>query len=180
MSPTIDTISESTPLLPDAVSDTSTLSPSKARPYHCIVALFLHMLSVSLLLAPTNAMIIQLVCSRLQDIPDDYTYAQCASNQTVQKTSTSWLMALQLALNIPGILAIPIIGLISDQYGRKRAFLLPIVGAAIQYILTLVVLIGKAHLALLLVANIVHGFLGGFLVVEAICFSYIADIVCLV
>jgi len=155
-----------------AESIQSSAITTTAKPFHCIVPLFLHMLGVSLLIAPTQTMIISLVCNNLGlNLP----YAQCAADHSVQTQSATWLMALSLCLNIPGVIAIPIIGLISDQFGRKRAFLLPIFGAAIQYILTLTVLLGYAPLSLLLVANILHGFMGGFLVIEAICFSYIAD-----
>ncbi|KAJ3378811.1 hypothetical protein HDU92_007116 [Lobulomyces angularis] len=141
---------------------------------------------MSILIAPTQQMIIVVVCDRMigfqssdnnnQTISKLPSYKECSSNPQVSSQSASWGMIFQLAASIPGMLTLPIIGMISDKFGRKIAFIFPAIGSLVQFLITIFVLVKKSSLWFLFLANFFHGILGGFMVLEAIVFAYIADV----
>ncbi|KAJ3212588.1 hypothetical protein HK099_007703 [Clydaea vesicula] len=103
-------------------------------------------------------------------------FTSCSSNTQVSGEATWWKMVFQLASSIPGMLTLPLIGLISDRYGRKLAFLFPAFGSLIQFLITIFVLVKKTSLWFLFLANFFHGLLGSLMVLEAISFAYIVDV----
>lgn len=135
--------------------------------FYIMPPVLMHILSMALLIAPTQQLIIYLLCPI-----DDY--AKCTAIPSVQSSSAFWLSLFQLANALPGLISVPLIGLISDKYGRKFAFLFPSFGAFGHYLVAVFVIMFKMDVLWLLFANLLHGFLGGFLVLEAISFAYIA------
>ncbi|KAJ3396074.1 hypothetical protein HDU92_004199 [Lobulomyces angularis] len=149
--------SEDTPLIPnnngsEKLKKTS-LFGFTPKPIMVIIPLFLHLLTMALTL-----MIMIVVCDRM--LGQDYAkfnnntstaikppkFTSCSSNTQVSGEATWWKMVFQLASSIPGMLTLPLIGLISDRYGRKLAFLFPAFGSLIQFLITIFVLVKKTSL----------------------------------
>ena len=97
-------------------------------------------------------------------------------NDYVSSEASMWMVYASLALLIPAIASLILLGSYSDRGGRKIAIIVPQVGAAVRCISFLAVIYFDWPLYFIVIAAFVEGLSGGISMVIAAGFSYVADI----
>ncbi|XP_072162980.1 proton-coupled folate transporter-like [Diadema setosum] len=106
----------------------------------------------------------------------------CSSNGTgeveekIQEETAQWLAAISSAAAVPEVFSTLLIGTLSEQYGRRLAILLPIVGNLFVSIALLLVVYLELPIVVLLVLSFFTGFTGSLSLFIAGCQSYVTDI----
>ncbi|KAJ3167000.1 hypothetical protein HDU87_001892 [Geranomyces variabilis] len=85
-------------------------------------------------------------------------------------------MAISLAVSLPAVLSIPLIGHFADRFGRRPFFMLPCISGTVAILAVLGVAAFELPLWVLLVANLIQGLLGGYQAIMMITWSYLADV----
>ncbi|XP_071476151.1 proton-coupled folate transporter-like [Diadema antillarum] len=157
----------------------------RARKRHVTVEIMVVLVTAAL--AALSAVKTQYIRQR---ISDTYNHAGvnltdgdlCSSNGTgdvqekIQEETAQWLAAIPSAAAFPEVFSTLLIGTLSEQYGRRLAILLPIVGALFNSIALLLVVYLELPIVVLLVEILVTGFTGNIALFLAGCYSYVADI----
>ncbi|RUS79412.1 hypothetical protein EGW08_012825 [Elysia chlorotica] len=114
----------------------------------------------------------------------------CVANHSHSALNASWIEAqdalerrvstlelfLHLTTYLPAVLPILALGPITDTYGRKVGFLLPIAGTLIKQIVYIVVVARRLPLSLLYVAHIIEACGGSFAAMLSVVFSVVSDV----
>ncbi len=103
-------------------------------------------------------------------------YAGCNAHKTVESYSTNLLLYGQLAVRIPGMITVLIVGPLSDRFGRKLVLLLALFGNLLQSILAFFIIWFQLNPYYFILSNFFTGLCGDFTGVLAGSFSYIADV----
>ena len=100
-----------------------------------------------------------------------------ANEDTVQSKTSHWILYQSLAFTLPSILSSLIFGSWSDKVGRKFTLVLPLIGAVLQAVNSL---LNVAYMSLdvnfLIIGVFLGGCFGGFATLLLSVFSYMADI----
>ncbi|KAJ3021478.1 hypothetical protein HKX48_008412 [Thoreauomyces humboldtii] len=107
-------------------------------------------------------------------LPD---FAACRVLPDVQALTANWQMILALATSVPALIAIPMVGALSDRVGRKPALLLPVLSGLVGVIGLLAVAQFGAPIYVLLCAHLLQGCLGGYTAIMMLVYAYLADVV---
>ncbi len=103
-------------------------------------------------------------------------YAGQDAHKTVESLSANLLLYGQLAVRIPGMITVLIVGPLSDRFGRKIVLLLALFGNLLQGVLAFFIIWFQLHPYFFILANLFTGLGGDFTGVLAGAFSYIADV----
>lgn len=106
----------------------------------------------------------------------DVNSTEFRQQQLVQSEASHWMTYLNIAGLIPELMVIILLGPYSDKAGRKIAMYLPIIGAILRLLVTLLVIALKLPLETLLLGAFLEGLSGGIVAIIMACFAYIADI----
>ena len=93
-----------------------------------------------------------------------------------QEEVAMWTIWILVAILIPTVFVVFIIGTISDHRGRRLAIVPQIVVQAIAYAISTIVMALDLNLVILVLTGLLQGFTGASTVVFMACYSYIADI----
>ena len=99
---------------------------------------------------------------------DSYKVVESQSNHLVAYT--------QVAATIPSVVITVILGPLMDKYGRKIGMILPVIGSALQGILSIFIVKFDLNPYYFILANFLGGVLGSFTCFLAASFSYVADV----
>ncbi len=103
-------------------------------------------------------------------------YAGHDAHKTVETLSSNLLLYGQLAVRIPGMITVLIVGPLSDRFGRKVVLMLALIGNLLQSVLAFFIVWFHLHPYFFILANLFTGLGGDFTGVLAGSFSYIADV----
>lgn len=95
---------------------------------------------------------------------------------TAQQQTSTILLRLSAATELPAVITIVIMGAYSDVMGRRLLFALPVTGLLLNNVVTSVVLALTLHPRWFFLGSVVHGLLGGFGAVKLACYTYAVDI----
>ncbi|KAM6932917.1 proton-coupled folate transporter [Xenentodon cancila] len=94
----------------------------------------------------------------------------------VETLTAHWNLYISLGGFSVGLLVVPLLGSWSDLAGRRRVFILPNLGLALQAVVYLVVMYLKLPVGYFLLGRLLSGVSGDFSAILAGCFAYVADI----
>ena len=97
-------------------------------------------------------------------------------HKIVETYSNNLVLYVQLAVRIPGMITILILGPLSDQFGRKPILLLSLLGTLLQGIVAIVIVGFNLSPYYFILASFLTGICGDFTGLLAGAFSYIADV----
>ncbi|TPX61529.1 hypothetical protein PhCBS80983_g01018 [Powellomyces hirtus] len=193
--------SERTPLLPPPTSSVDpdvpvptpplTTGPS---PFHIAFPLFASTLSFSISAVPTQQFLLVYLCKQWlqkgavdhlgtisagahEAIGADPDFATCRTIPDVQSLTAHWSMAITLCTSLPALLSIPLIGHLSDRFGRRPVFLLPMLSGLIGVLAIIAIAQFDWPLGILLAAHVLQGLMGGYTAIMMVVYSYLADTV---
>ena len=96
--------------------------------------------------------------------------------KTVETNSNNLVLYTQLAVRIPGMVTILILGPLSDRFGRKPILLLALIGTLLQGVVAMVIVGFNLSPYYFVLASFLTGICGDFTGLLAGAFSYIADV----
>ena len=103
-------------------------------------------------------------------------YAGHNAHKAIESLSSNLLLYGQLAVRIPGMITVLIVGPLSDRFGRKVVLLLALFGSLLQSVLAFFIIWFHLDPYFFILANLFTGLGGDFTGVLAGSFSYIADV----
>ena len=106
--------------------------------------------------------------------PNDTAYRL---REKVQAESAHFSLYIELALFIPGILAMLIYGAYSDKLGRKLLFILPPIGSIVDAVIHMAIIYFDLSIYWFFISFIGGIIFGGYSLIYIGCYSYIADTV---
>ena len=96
-------------------------------------------------------------------------------HKTVETSSNNLVLYTQLAVRIPGMITVLILGPLSDRFGRKPILLLSLLGTLLQGAFTVAIIGFNISPYYFILASFLSGICGDFTGLLAGAFSYIAD-----
>ena len=109
----------------------------------------------------------------------------CQSNLTsagkrlldaAQERTSTILLRLSSATELPAVVTVVLLGAYSDVMGRRLLFALPVAGLLLNTCVTSAVLALAWHPRWFFLGSVFHGLLGGFGAVQLACYTYAVDI----
>ncbi|KAJ3401506.1 hypothetical protein HDU80_005950 [Chytriomyces hyalinus] len=110
--------------------------------------------------------------SNFLDMPD---YKHCAARSDVQAQAAMWDQFIALANGIPAFLLIPLMGQLVDRLGRKTLMVMPILSAILDAFVVIFVASRGGSLWMVVLSNMVQGFLGGYSLFMMCSYAFIGD-----
>ncbi|KAI9206945.1 major facilitator superfamily domain-containing protein [Polychytrium aggregatum] len=171
--------SESSPLLRPA--SPSPRSWRRPPPSLWVLAppLVLHTFANHLSKTPYDQLVLLLSCKLLLGAEPGGTlpeFARCREDANVQALTSSWMLVLDLSLSIPSLVMLPLIGFLSDRWGRKSIMISGMLGS----LLNLLTIIAVGHFGLpmssLAIAHVAEGLLGGKSAMGMTMMVYLTDV----
>ena len=104
------------------------------------------------------------------------TASEIANLENAQAEASYWLLIYNALQILPAVFISPLIGAWSDQSGRKRAMLLPVIGYFFGTAMWVAIIYLNASKSWLSVAQFVIGIFGDFPTFVAVCNAYMCDI----
>ncbi|XP_052769458.1 proton-coupled folate transporter-like [Mya arenaria] len=143
--------------------------------------MFIYMFNVFLNFVTFQALVYDKVCkmkfnSTVCKNLENMTFA--LEEDTVQKTTSTWLLYSNLTMAVPGLLTVMfLLGPCGDRLGRKLPVLCPIIGAILSTVSNLVnAAYMDAPLEYLLIGTVLSGLFGGYIGALMAMYTYIAHI----
>lgn len=147
--------------------------------------LFLYMFAANIAFPTLQALIYHKVCIQkfnnsfcqgLRNVTFQQEHGD--ENDYVQSTTSHWILLGNVAMTLPACFTVLLfLGSFGDKVGRKFPILLPLVGAIIQAIASLLnAVFPAAPLYLLLIGPLLNGLCGGIVACFMAVFSYISNI----
>ncbi|KAJ1554601.1 hypothetical protein HK096_002801 [Nowakowskiella sp. JEL0078] len=177
---------ETSPLVPKYSDSESQSIWKKPNPFILSPVLLLYVLSVGLIAAPTEQLVMRLVCKDLKfpngtiaefgEIDGLPKFDECRANPDVQAETSYWLMTLTLSLTVPALFSVLIWGSISDRIGRVPMLRLAAFGSLVT-VLTHIAVAMKPSLTLYtsIIAYAFQGIIGGSSGFLMGSFAYLSD-----
>ncbi|XP_078689168.1 proton-coupled folate transporter-like [Branchiostoma floridae x Branchiostoma belcheri] len=97
-------------------------------------------------------------------------------SKKVQEESADWLTYIRFSITFPSLLAVLVLGSLSDRLGRKVTLIAPLIGTLAWLLLSAFVVYLDLPLPIFLVGGLMFGVMGGSASFITGCVSYIADI----
>ncbi|CAH1799715.1 unnamed protein product [Owenia fusiformis] len=105
------------------------------------------------------------------------TVTEAKMRDTIQANASKWMMYLNIAILVPQLVMVPILGAYSDRGGRKIIILLSIAGTCLNYIANVIIIYLDLGIKYWILGCVIQGISGGASALMSACFAYIADIV---
>lgn len=109
------------------------------------------------------------------DLINSYTHNN-DSYKEAESRSNHLVVYCQIANTVPSIVVTIILGPLMDRFGRKIGMVFPVVGMAMQGIISIYIITFNLDPYYFILANFVGGAFGGLTSVFAAAFSYVADV----
>lgn len=114
-------------------------------------------------------------CVYKEDVTN-YTGDPSAYDRVVIGNATLLFVFRSLAFQIPSIIVTMIVGPLSDRYGRRPVIILVAIGAVLQGLGVLVVILCGLDLHYFIVFGGIEGLCGGLSAMTMACYSYVSDV----
>ncbi|CAH1796228.1 unnamed protein product [Owenia fusiformis] len=96
--------------------------------------------------------------------------------QEIQKETSIWRLYFDVAFCIAAMLTTIMLGSYSDRGGRKIILIIPVIGEILELFVYLIDGYFNLHISFLLIANVVHGLSGSWMIFMSSALAYVADI----
>jgi len=153
-------------------------SSFKSNPHYVYPAVFLHTLAFTMAFLPLLELITLMLCAVKEGSPGNIEalneFVDCKTTE-IQRNTTHWMMILGITPAIPALFTIPVLGALSDHWGRLPVCRISIIGSIIR--LGSYISVSKYHFPLytLIFSHLFWGFSGSWNSFTMMGPAYIAD-----
>jgi len=138
-------------------------------------ATFLYFFAYGLKRVTWQDLIYDKICLKAHNLTDCHNKDWQDTQPALQSESSAWILYANIALVLPMMVTLSLLSGYSDRYGLRLAFLLPLVGATLSYLLlAALAYFPDWHVSVILPASLLSGMTGDYSTVLMATMSYIS------